>query len=250
MALVVTLGALTINDDIADANSAKWYLEAIEGWDSPDLRMALQDLPGHDRQALGPVFYNARALSLIGTCDTPTEASFWASKAKLMGATNLTNTPGLLTVTETTTKKIAVYRAGRVRLKPLFNLMSFDFEVPLIAPDPRILANTASTLAGSGTATNNGNFKAAVTLTVTGSAAGPIVATNSTTGRTVTVTTSVPSGQQLVIDFRARTILLNGVNRYDLVSGTPQWWNVEPGANNISYSGGGTPSFSWNDSWI
>lgn len=250
MALVVTLGALTINDDVADANSAKWYLDAVEGWDSPDLRMALLDLPGHDRQAIGPLFYNARPLSLVGTVNTPSEASHWASHAKLMGAANLTTSAGTLTLTETVTKKIAVYRAGRVLWKPGHALLSADFEVPLIAPDPRKLANTATTITPGGTATNTGNFKASPVLTVTGAAAGPIVIANSTAGRTVTVTTAIPGGQQLVIDFKARAVLLNGVNRYDLVTGIPQWFDIAPGNNTITYSGGGTPSLSWNDSWI
>ena len=250
MAFVITLGALTIGDDPADANGAFWDVVALEGWDSPELRSELLALPGDDRQAIGPVRYNARALSIVGECTVPSEAAFWLSKAKIMGATNLTRAAGTLTVTETTTKKIAVYRAGRVLWRPVHSLVKADFEIPLMAPDPRILANTATTLTGSGTATNTGNFKASPVLTVTGSAAGPIVATNSTTGRTVTVTTAVPAAQQLVIDFKARTILLNGVNRYDLVTGTPQWWDVEPGANTIVYSGGGTAVLSWNDSWI
>lgn len=249
-AIVVTLGALTLGDDPADANGAYWDLNAVEGWDSPELRVSMLELPGEDREAIGPLRYRRRALSLVGRCIVPTVAALWLSKTKLMEATNLTRAAGTLTLTETTTKKIAVYRGGRVMWKPLPSLGAFDFEVPLIAPDPRILANTATTLAGSGTATNTGDFKAAPVLTVTGAAAGPIVATNSTSGRTVTVTTAVPGGQQLVIDFKARTILLNGVNRYDLVTGTPQWWDVDPGANTIVYSGGGTPLFSWNDSWI
>jgi len=250
VSLVVTLGVLTIGDDIADANGATWELSAIEGWDSPDLRSAMLSLPGEDREAIGPLRYSSRGLSVAGTCFTPTEAAFWASKAKLMGATNLTRAAGTLAVTETTTKKIAVYRGGRVLMKPQHALLAFDYEIPLTAPDPRILANAATTLAGSGTATNSGNFKASPVLTVTGSAAGPIVITNSTAGATVSVSTAVPGGQQLVIDFLARTVLLNGVNRYDLVTSTPTWWDVLPGANTIVYSGGGTAVLSWNDSWI
>ncbi len=250
MALVITLGALTLNDDPADANGAMWDVVALEGWDSPELRSSILALPGEDRQAIGPLRYNARALSIVGECVVPTEAAYWLSKTKIMTATELTRAPGTLTVTETTTKKIEVYRIGRVLWRPVHSLRRADFEIPLIAPDPRILANTATTLAGSGTATNTGNFKASPTLTVTGAAAGPIVITNSTAGKSVSITTSVPGGQQLVVNFRARTVLLNGVNRYDLVASTPQWFDIAPGNNTITYSGGGTPSLSWNDSWI
>ncbi len=249
-AVVVTLGGITFGNSTPDANGATWNVSEIDGWDSPDLRSSLLDLPGHDRQALGPVLHRARALSLKGVCETPTDAIYWLSKAKLSTATLLTTTDGTLTVAETATKKIAVRRAGRVLMRPLGGLHGIEFEIPLIAPDPRILANTATTITPGGTATNTGNFAASPVLTVTGSAAGPIVIANTTAGRTITVTTAIPAAQLLVIDFRARTILLNGVNRYDLVTGTPQWFDIAPGNNTITYSGGGTPSLSWFDSWI
>jgi hypothetical protein len=249
-AVVVTLGAVTLGDGAVDANGATWNLSELDGWDSPELRATVLALAGEDRAANGPILYNARALSLKGNCVTPTDAGFWASRTKLSTATLLTTTDGTLTVAETATKKIAVRRAGRVLMRPMGGLFGFEFEVPLIAADPRILANTATTIAGAGTATNTGNFKASPVLTVTGAAAGPIVIANTTAGKTVTITTSVPGGQALVVDFRARTILLNGVNRYDLVAATPQWFDIAPGANTITYSGGGTPVLSWFDSWI
>lgn len=250
-AVVVTLGAITLGNSTADANGATWHVKEIEGWDSPELRMALLDLPGHDRQAIGPIFYNGRAVSLRGVCETPTDAAFWASRTKLETESHLTAAAGLLTVAETTTKKLTVYRAGRVLMRPLDALRGFEFDIPLIAPDPRKIASSPTTLAGAGTATNNGNFKASPTLTVTGAAAGPIVIakTTGTTG-SVSITTSVPGGQQLVVDFKARSVLLNGVNRYDLITTTPTWFEIEPGANTITYSGGGTPSLAWSDSWL
>lgn len=251
-AVVVTLGTVTLDGTTVDANGAIWHLSEIDGWDSPDLRATIFDLPGHDREALGPLLHRGRALSLRGKCQTPTDAAFWASRAKLASATLLTSTSGTLTVAETTTKKIAVNRAGRVLMKPLGGLRGFEFEVSLIAPDPRILANTGSSITAAGTATNNGNFRAAWVLTVTGAAAGPIVLTRTAPGatKTVSITTAVPGGQQLVIDSRARSVLLNGVNRYDLVTSTPEWFELEPGANTIGYSGGGTFSLAWNDSWM
>lgn len=251
-AVVVTLGTVTLDGTTVDANGATWHLSEIDGWDSPDLRATILDLPGHDREALGPLLHRGRALSLRGTCQTPTDAAFWASRTKLAGATLLTSVSGTLTVAETTTKKIAVNRAGRVLMKPLGGLRGFEFEVPLIAPDPRILANTGSSITAAGTATNNGNFRAAWVLTVTGAAAGPIVLTRTAPGatKTISVSTAVPAAQTLVIDSRARSVILNGVNRYDLVTATPEWFDIEPGANTIGYSGGGTFSLNWRDSWM
>lgn len=251
-AVVVTLGTVTLDGTTVDANGAIWHLQEIDGWDSPDLRATIHDLPGHDREALGPLLHRGRALSLRGKCQTPTDAAFWASRAKLAGATLLTSSAGELTVAETTTKKIAVNRAGRVLMKPLGGLRGFEFEVPLIAPDPRIVSTNDYFIAAPGTATNNGNFRAAWVLTVTGSAAGPIVLTRTAPGatKTISVTTSVPAAQTLVVDSRARSVILNGVNRYDLVTSTPEWFDIEPGANTIGYSGGGTFSLNWRDSWM
>lgn len=251
-AVVVTLGAVTFGNGTPDANGATWHIEEIDGWDAPDLRSTLHDLPGHDRQGLGPLLHRGRAIALRGICQTPTDAAFWASRLKLGGATLLTSAGGVLTVAETTTKKITVYRAGRVLMRPLGGLKGFEFEVPLIAPDPRILANSGSSIVAAGTATNNGNFRASWVLTVTGSAAGPVVLTRTAPGatRTVSITTSVPAAQQLVVDSKARSVILNGVNRYDLVTATPEWFDLEPGANTIGYSGGGTFSLAWNDSWM
>ena len=250
-AVAVTLGGITFGSDTPDLNSAVWTFQEIEGWDSPELREELLDLPGLDRQAIGPLNYKARAVVLRGKCLTPTDSSHWASRTRLATATLLTTSAGTLTVAETTTKKLSVYRGGRLRMRSWPNLRGFTFEVPLIGPDPRILAHSPTSITPGGTATNNGNFNASPTLTVTGAAAGPVVIakTTGTTG-SVSVTTSVPGGQQLVIDFRARSVLLNGVNRYDLITSTPTWFEIEPGANTITYSGGGTPSLSWNDSWI
>ncbi len=249
MSVVITLGALSLGSG-PDGDGNTWKWTELEGWDSPELRAAMLDLPGQHREAPGPFFFGRRALSLQGNVSCPSLAAYWSARTKLATATALTATPGSLTVAETVAKKIAVRRGGRVLQRPFETLNGFTFDVPLIAPDPRILAATATTITPGGTATNTGNIGASPVLTVTGSAAGPIVIANTTAGRTVTVATAVPGGQQLVIDFLARSILLNGVNRYDLVSGTPQWFDIAPGANTITYSGGGTPSLSWNDSWI
>lgn len=251
MSLLITLGTLSLGSG-ADSDGNAWKWRELEGWDSPDLRATMLDLPGHDRQSFGPIHYQARALSLQGNCTCPTIAAYWLAKAKLVAATDHTDASGTLTVAETTPKQIAVRRGGRLLMKPWEGMGGFDFDIPLLAEDPRILAVTPTTITPPGTATNNGNFRAAALLTVLGPAAGPIVISNTVSGvlRTITVSTAIPSGQSLVIDFKARSVLLNGVNRYDLVTTTPQWWNVQPGANTIAYSGGGTPTLTWQNSWI
>lgn len=251
MPLVITLGALSLGSGPdGDGNNWKWH--ELDGWDSAELSVPVLDLAGEDRQSLGPLRYRGRALSLAGACECPNLAAYWLARTKLSTTTNLTRAPGSLTVAETVPKKIDVYRAGRPLIRPFDGLVGFEFEVPLIAPDPRKLASAGSSIAAAGAATNNGNFRAAWVLTVTGAAAGPVVLTRTAPGatKTISINTSVPAAQTLVIDSRARSVILNGVNRYDLVTSTPEWFDLEPGANTIGYSGGGTFSLAWNDSWM
>lgn len=252
MSVVISLGALILGSG-PDGDGNNWKWQELDGWDSPDMDVPVLDLPGDtDRVAAGPIRYKGRALSLAGVCECPSLAAYWLARTKLAAATNLTRAPGTLTVGETATKKIDVYRAGRPLVRSFDGLVGFEFEIPLLAHDPRKLTSAGAFITAPGTATNSGNFRAAWVLTVTGAAAGPIVLTRTAPGatRTISVTTAVPGGQTLVIDSRARSVVLNGVNRYDLVTATPEWFDLEPGANTIGYAGGGTFSLDWNASWI
>lgn len=93
------------------------------------------------------------------------------------------------------------------------------------------------------TVTNAGDYASEPTLTVTGpGATNPITLTIGT--RTLVVETALASGQTLVVNMSAKTVTLNGVSRLDLLSNASQWPELAPGANAVSYSGGGTPSLS------
>lgn len=105
----------------------------------------------------------------------------------------------------------------------------------------------------STTVTNGGTFEAGTEpiLTVTGPAAGPIAISNGAPAKTVKVNTALGSGETLVVDFAAgvRTVTINGQSRYDLLDSTTQWWALAPGANQVTYSGGGTASLAHRNAW-
>lgn len=105
----------------------------------------------------------------------------------------------------------------------------------------------------STTVTNGGTFEAGTEpiLTVAGPAAGPIAVTNGSPAKTVKVNTALGSGETLVVDFAAgvRTVTINGQSRYDLLDSTTQWWALAPGANQVTYSGGGTASLAHRNAW-
>ncbi len=229
-------------------------IAAIEGLDIPDVRSANIERPTGDGTAPGVDRYAERVVRLKMGIDATVDGLL-AAKVNVLRAAFVRSTVPipLHFMLRGETKRYLMVLPRRYSLvydQDANALNAPDVIAEMVAPDPRILAATATTITPGGTATNTGTFAASPVLTVTGSAAGPIVIANTTAGRTITVTTAIPAAQQLVIDFKARSILLNGVNRYDLVTGTPQWFDIAPGANTITYSGGGTPSLRWNDSWI
>lgn len=250
--LVTTAVQLELRATLFGAGSV-YPVAAIEGLDIPDVRSSNMERPTDDGTVPGLDQYAERVVRLRMGIDATVDSALAAKVAALRAAFVKSTVPiPLHFMLRGESKRYLMVLPRRFAL--VYDqdaaLNAPDVLAELVAPDPRILAAIATTLAGAGTATNNGTYKATPVLTVTGAAAGPIVITNTTAGKTVQITTSVPSGQSLVVDFKARSVLLNGVNRYDLVAATPQWFDIAPGNNTITYSGGGTPSLAWNDSWI
>lgn len=104
--------------------------------------------------------------------------------------------------------------------------------------------------AGSAEIINEGSLATWPVITLTGPLTN-IVLTNETTGKTLTITYTLALGETLVIDFNAKTVLLNGTaSRYSAKSGL--WWQLVPGSNTIrmtANSGAGSGSISWRDAW-
>jgi hypothetical protein len=101
------------------------------------------------------------------------------------------------------------------------------------------------------TCTNEGNFPTTPTLRLDGPLTNPSVA-NETTGKSLELTYTLLTGEYLEIDFRDRTILLNGTaSRYYTKSG--DWWELIAGDNTVRLStdsGDGNATLSWRDAWL
>ncbi len=115
--------------------------------------------------------------------------------------------------------------------------------IRLIALDPIIYSDTAATAgpsSGAVAVTNDGNYP--VWPVVTTAAGGTITLTNSTTSEELTFT-GLPSAT--VIDFKARTAsaTVGGADVYGTIEASPEWWQVQPGLNNLVFSAGATIEF-------
>lgn len=116
---------------------------------------------------------------------------------------------------------------------------------------------------GGGTilATNAGNFETRPVITIFGPVDNPTIA-NVTSGQSLTFAITVNTGDSLVIDLSAKTVLYYvggtglGGNRIGTMNrSTSQWWVLVPGTSTIQYtantvSTGSTMTLAWRSAWL
>lgn len=256
----VTVGSITFNNNSADSNGTKWWLTDVEGWDAPPVRQSVVDVSTRHFGSMAESLLAPRPLVLKGVAMTSTTNGYFNSKDKLHSVFNLIEAGASLTYAESVyTKKVTVWLAGPIRLRD--RVAHFEFEVPLIAPDPLKYNNTATTgtldmlTPASLNVTNNGNFNTYPTITLgAGSWAGAtLTITNGTISGSPTITlTNMAAGD--IIDFSARTITdSGGTDKYaSLTLNATTWWYLAPGVNALTFTGAGgkTLAYSLRDAWL
>lgn len=105
------------------------------------------------------------------------------------------------------------------------------------------------------TITNPGDMPSQPVFDILGPALNPLLK-NTTQGRTLGITGSIPAGQHMIIDTDPTklTVLLNGVSRKDMITAV-DYWNLLPGVNAITLDLGGTDTntrvtVSWTNRYI
>lgn len=111
-----------------------------------------------------------------------------------------------------------------------------------------------SASSGAAVCTNDGNVMTYPVITVTagGSGASGIELQNTTTGKSWSITLTVAAGDTLVVDFGARSALLNGTaSRSPFINRPPsEWWGLQPGDNTVvlqATGAGTTATVQWRD---
>lgn len=237
---VAQINAIQMNNEWSDSFGSKFYMNRLDGWDSPPLRQNAISLPSQHGDITVESLYGARLITLGGLCKATSENNFFGSMYYLMAQTNaLVNTVPLI-VTEDIARRCEVLRAGPVRTTYV-GVGAFTFEISLRADDPFKYAETAQS-SGPGVLTNNGTVRTypTITLTATGT---PTISVN---GYTWVATGSLPSGT--VIDMKRQTVV-NGVTSYfDQVNLVSDWLWMEPGANTLTSSVACT--VDWRSAWV
>lgn len=110
------------------------------------------------------------------------------------------------------------------------------------------------------TALNAGNFNTSPIITIAGPVDNPIVE-NITAGKRLAFALTINSGDQLVIDTDAHSVLYYvagssiGASRRSSMTTDSQWWELMPGSNTIRYSAnttkvGSIMSLQYRDAWV
>ena len=103
-------------------------------------------------------------------------------------------------------------------------------------------------------ATNDGSWPADVVVRIDGPVTDPRVE-NVTTGQVLEFDIDLAAGEYLILDSRARTVMLNGTaSRYSTLTDESRWWRLQPGPNEITFRAAtataATMSLTWRSSWI
>ena len=131
---------------------------------------------------------------------------------------------------------------------------SIPFTIDFFLKDPRRYAQTASTVTGTGTAANKGDYRTypIITITATGAGSASYSVANTTAGITMALTLSgLVNNDVVVVDMDKQTVTKNGVSASSLISGTPGWFYIAPGNNTITVTNGTnvTTSTSLRSAW-
>lgn len=268
--ITAELNGLLFDGDTADGDGVVYSWQDIAGWwDSPDLGIVTDQRPVGVSESV--VNMGGRSITLTCLAHDPLLGHKLGLKQYKAIRTvktfcGLEFVSGLLKVNEPgITLQSRVRLSSPIRTKRQAGV-SVQFQVPLLAPDPRRYDATPQTVASSGSfsATNNGDLPTPPVLTVVGPATN-VSLRNSSLANTpfVRFNGSIAGGAVLTIDFANLTANVDGLNVLSLLDGNlgglpdaggigggpPAWFDLLPGANALHQGGGGSGQIDFADAY-
>jgi hypothetical protein len=230
------------------------YLEEVTGFDSPNVRENVEDLPEADGAIAGDFWYGSRPVTLSGRIVGSTAT---ARNTKISQLTSALRGLRGNVVLQTTPSGFPQMRAyGRVQNVRITGGFVKSFQVGLICADPRMYGttlNSQSTSTASLSVTNAGNYYAPPVLRIT-NYTNPVI-TNTTTTEAISFTLVLGTTEYIDVDMLNRTVISNAsISRYaNVIFPGSRFWQLAPGVNalTIGGTGGGSKNFriQWNDVW-
>jgi hypothetical protein len=274
----------TVILDGGGASDSVFRLEQVTGFDGPNVRQNIEELPELDGAIAGDFFFGARPVTFRGRIIASTAADRNFNVTNLQRA--LRGLRGDVTLKSQASGLPAMQATARLE-QPLRVTGGYvkEFLIALVCPDPRMYSQTLNSSSATGVATvpgaafpwafpvsfgggtgqtltlsvtNAGNFDTPPILRVTGPLRDPIIR-NSTPAQVSIGLGNVVlgSGNWIEIDMGARTVVRDdGVSLYDRVGfpGT-DWWQLVPGSNTVDLFASDTTAattltVTWRDSWV
>lgn len=256
--LQATLGTLRLG--AVDSLGVAWFLQSLEGWDSPEVRAELQDRESDHGSWASPVYLGSRPITLTGTVKAADRPSLQNAMDQLYAAAAVTDTT--LAVWEGVPKQAIVRRSGKVLAQYVTDSVA-TWSILVTAADPRRygailrsgttglpstsggltppltppLTISATTVSGQVDASNEGTFETRPTLTIDGPITAPQVLAAMPDGsvKFLNYSQDLAAGEQLVIDTDAHSVTLNGnVSRRRFLT-TPTGWPTIPAGQSVSF---------------
>ena len=244
------------------------YLEEVTGIDSPDVRESFDLIVEGDGARHSNFFHGRRPITLSGLLNPGVQGSVANKNAtRLLRVTNAMRQDAYLrwTVTGGVPVQVAVRRGAPPRIT---GNRTKQFLVTLVAADPRVYSQATKTFnayylfgGAGGNVTNSGTVETFPTITIGGTCVNPTI-TNNTTGKSLSLTTTLTATQSLELNFADRTIKTQtGANAYSTMNyTTSQWFGLVPGVNSLTVTATGTVAYgnanasrvtiSHNDAWL
>lgn len=245
-----------------DEDGTEWVLTSVDGWSGQvEVRTALTARPADHGSFDSPSFYGSRVMTIEGTALSVSREM--SMKAKDTIGSVASDPVGLfpLVVCEPgrPDRQVTVRLNGPTKVSPVYGGYAFDFQLQLVAPDPRRYAVEPTTLqvgvpsigdsgltfpltapfgsTGTGgssrTALNEGTAATRPLVTFHGPLTNPRL-TNVKVGKTLAFNYDLPDGYTLVCDFDARSVLLNNeASRTYAIAPSASWWELQPGPNDL-----------------
>jgi len=270
--------------DVVDSQGTMWTINTFDGWQgAPAVRTSLTERPGEHGSFDGRAFMQPRVITVEGMAFAVDRASAFRARDIIVSVCGDTGSLVTLTAYETgrPVKRALVRRSAETKTGPIIDNV-FAWSMILVAPDPRRYSDTEHSQAvglpqagtgglvfplvfpltfGSGasggemTLTNAGTLATWPKWTITGPVTGARIV-NTGTGEELEFdpTFAIASGQTLVIDTAAKTVIQSGISRRDRLFAA-QWFLLEPGDTGVRFSAisafdaATSLTATWRDGW-
>ncbi len=262
-----------------DGTSA-FVIQDVTGFDSPNVRENVEDLPEADGAVAGDFYFGSRPVTFSGVINATSSSARNQAVVGLQRA--LRGLRGDITILSHPDGLPAMRAKGRLQNVRVTGGFTKNFQIGIVCADPLIYSQTlnartatgaASTTgatfpwtfpvsfgAGSGalltvSVTNAGNFNSPPVLRVYGPVVNPAIKNLTTLEDLTFANLTLGAGEWVEVDMNLRTAVKNdATNQYSriLFPGS-EWFGLIPGSNTLELraASGGTTQLdvSWYDVW-